>query len=170
MPLAHGLYSVASSSARSAQGSRAARASGREPILLAIAVLIALTARCDRARARARHARGAAGLRFGRALVSIGIVGAAAFVVEGGIESWSALFLERQLHAEPSVSGLGPGVFGASMARAASSARRRTGSPTARCSRGRRGARGGRVRDRGDRAQRAARLCPASRSAAPASR
>ena len=46
----------------------------------------------------------------------IGIVGAAAFVVEGGIESWSALFLEQQLHAEPSVSGLGPGVFGASMA------------------------------------------------------
>ena len=41
---------------------------------------------------------------------------AAAFVVEGGMESWSALFLERQLHAHPTVSGLGPGIFGASMA------------------------------------------------------
>ncbi len=49
-------------------------------------------------------------------MLLIGLVGAAAFVVEGGIESWSALFLERQLHAEPAVSGLGPGVFGASMA------------------------------------------------------
>jgi len=56
------------------------------------------------------------GLRFGRALVWIGVVGAAAFVVEGGMESWSALFLEQRLHAEPAVSGLGPGVFGASMA------------------------------------------------------
>src|SRR5581483_2749907 len=27
-----------------------------------------------------------------------------------------ALFLERQLHADPAVSGLGPGIFGASMA------------------------------------------------------
>jgi MFS family permease len=55
-------------------------------------------------------------IRIERALLLIGLVGAAAFVVEGGIESWSALFLERQLHAEPAVSGLGPGVFGASMA------------------------------------------------------
>ena len=46
----------------------------------------------------------------------IGALGAAAFVVEGGIESWSALFLERQLHAHPDVSGLGPGVFGGAMA------------------------------------------------------
>jgi MFS family permease len=46
----------------------------------------------------------------------LGIVCAAAFVVEGGTESWSALFLERQLDARPGVSGLGPGVFGASMA------------------------------------------------------
>ena len=39
-----------------------------------------------------------------------------AAAIEGGTESWSALFLERQLHAHPAVSGLGPGIFGASMA------------------------------------------------------
>jgi MFS family permease len=32
------------------------------------------------------------------------------------MESWSALFLERQLDAEPAISGLGPGIFGAAMA------------------------------------------------------
>src|SRR5581483_1225351 len=54
--------------------------------------------------------------RLERALLVIGLIGAAAFVVEGAIENWSAIFLERQLDAEPAVSGLGPGVFGASMA------------------------------------------------------
>jgi MFS family permease len=56
------------------------------------------------------------GLRIARGLLAIGFLGAAAFVVEGGTESWSALFLERQLHAHPAVSGLGPGIFGGSMA------------------------------------------------------
>jgi MFS family permease len=54
--------------------------------------------------------------RLERALIAVGILGAAAFLVEGGTESWSALFLERQLDASPSVSGLGPGLFGAAMA------------------------------------------------------
>ena len=62
------------------------------------------------------HAEPTRVLRFAPGLVLIGVVGAIAFVVEGGIESWSALFLERQLHARPAVSGLGPGVFGGSMA------------------------------------------------------
>ncbi len=39
-----------------------------------------------------------------------------AFVVEGAIETWSALFLARQLDAQAAVSALGPAVFGASMA------------------------------------------------------
>jgi len=62
------------------------------------------------------HSEPVKGLRIARGLLAIGFLGAAAFVVEGGTESWSALFLERQLHAHPAVSGLGPGIFGASMA------------------------------------------------------
>ena len=121
MPLAHGLYStgvlVGAVSAGLARGAGA----GRESILAVVALLVAATAvllaRTARpiapAEARSRPRR-----RFsiGRALLAIGLVGAAAFVVEGGIESWSAIFLSRQLEATPAVSALGPGIFGASMA------------------------------------------------------
>lgn len=53
---------------------------------------------------------------LGRGLLVIGIVLAVAFVVENGLETWSALFLERGLGTSPAVSGLGPGLFAASMA------------------------------------------------------
>jgi MFS family permease len=36
-------------------------------------------------------------------------------MVEGGIETWSALFLESELGASPAVGGLGPGFFAAAM-------------------------------------------------------
>jgi MFS family permease len=48
-------------------------------------------------------------------LVALGAVCAVAFVVEGGIESWSALFLETVHDAPPAVGGLGPGLFAAAM-------------------------------------------------------
>jgi MFS family permease len=60
--------------------------------------------------------RGRRRIPLGRALLAIALVGAAAFVVEGAIETWSALFLARQLDAQAAVSALGPGFFGASMA------------------------------------------------------
>jgi sugar phosphate permease len=40
---------------------------------------------------------------------------ALAFLVESGVETWSALFLENGLGASPAVSGLGPGLFAAAM-------------------------------------------------------
>jgi MFS family permease len=55
-------------------------------------------------------------VRLGRPLLVVGAVLALAFVVEGGLESWSALFLERTLHSGPAVSGLGPGMFAGAMA------------------------------------------------------
>jgi MFS family permease len=36
-------------------------------------------------------------------------------VIEGGLEEWTALFLETELDASPAVSGLGPGFFAAAM-------------------------------------------------------
>jgi len=121
MPLAHGLYSCGVLAGAVAAGLARSAGVGREPILLAVAGLIGVTAlplARDPARPEAPHSQASSRRRpsFARALLVIGIVGAAAFVVEGGVETWSALFLERELHAQPDVSGLGPGVFGAAMA------------------------------------------------------
>ncbi len=116
MPLAHGLYSVGVFAG--AIGAGLARGAGahREWILLAVSALIALTAVWTSTDSGPVSAPETVGLKFARALIAIGLLGAAAFVIEGGIESWSAIFLERQLHAQPAVSGLGPGVFGGAMA------------------------------------------------------
>jgi MFS family permease len=124
MPLAHGLYSVGILSGAVGAGLARGAGAGREAILLAVAVLIALAAPAlagpaDERRSPPRAAgpeRPRLRLTLERTLVVLGLAGAAAFVVEGGMESWSALFLERQLHAHPDVSGLGPGVFGGAMA------------------------------------------------------
>jgi MFS family permease len=117
MPLAHALYSAGVLVGAVAAGLARSRGVGREPILLAVAVTIAVTALLlaqDRAPLETPGARRRPS--FERALLALGVLGAAAFVVEGGTETWSALFLERQLHAQPDVSGLGPGFFGGAMA------------------------------------------------------
>jgi MFS family permease len=54
-------------------------------------------------------------LRLSRTVLLLGVLCAVAFVVESGIENWSALFLETELDASPAVSGLGPGLFAAAM-------------------------------------------------------
>ncbi len=118
MPLAHGLYSTGVLVGAAGAGLARGAGVGREAILLVVAGLIGLTALLLRSDDDA--SRDAPGprrrARLERGLLVLGLVGAAAFVVEGGTESWSALFLERQLDAEPAISGLGPGVFGAAMA------------------------------------------------------
>ena len=116
MPLAHGLYSVGILVGAVAAGVARGAGAGREPILVAVSVLIALTAIASVGDTAPVHTEQTRAMRLTRPLVVIGLLGAAAFVVEGGTESWSALFIERVHHAGPTVSGLGPGVFGASMA------------------------------------------------------
>lgn len=116
MPMAHGLYSVGVLAGAVAAGIARGAGAGRESILVAVAVLVALVAAWTATDAGELAAPETRGLQLDRALIFVGLVGAAAFVVEGGIESWSALFLERQLHAQPAVSGLGPGAYAAAMA------------------------------------------------------
>jgi MFS family permease len=117
MPAAHALYSVGVLVGAVGAGLARSAGFGREPVLLATAGVVALAAVAIAADESPRGERKQLRLpRLQHALIAIGIVGAAGFVVEGGMESWSALFLERQLHAQPSVSGLGPGIFGGAMA------------------------------------------------------
>ncbi len=116
MPLAHGLFSVGVLVGAVGAGLARGSGAGREQILLAVSVAVALVALWTATDSGPVSAPGTRELRFARAIVLIGLVGAAAFVVEGGIESWSALFLERQLHSRPAVSGLGPGFYGGAMA------------------------------------------------------
>ena len=116
MPLAHALYSVGV--VVGAVGAGIAREAGapREAILVAVAAALAEVAVANRGLDH-RPARAAAPrLRFDRALLAIGLVGTVAFVVEGGLESWSALFLDREHDASPAVAGLGPGLFALAMA------------------------------------------------------
>jgi MFS family permease len=54
--------------------------------------------------------------RVERPLLVVGGVLGLAFLVESGLEGWSALFLERTLGSGPAVSGLGPGIFAGAMA------------------------------------------------------
>lgn len=117
MPLAHGLYSVGILAGAVTAGVARGAGAGREPILLAVSVCLAVTAIAAAGdTAPIETAASRTSVRLTRSLVLIGLLGTAAFVVEGGTESWSALFLARVHDASPSVSGLGPGVFAASMA------------------------------------------------------
>jgi MFS family permease len=69
--------------------------------------------------------------RIARPLFVVGAVLAVAFLVESGLEGWSALFLERTLGSGPAVSGLGPGLFAAAMATGRLLAQRVEGPPVA---------------------------------------
>ncbi|MCU1591310.1 MAG: major facilitator superfamily transporter [Frankiales bacterium] len=88
------------------------------PVLLVVAVVIAVAAwrqpsyrpTTDEAPAPRRRRMPAA------ILLALGVLVAAAFLLEDALQSWSALQLERGLGASPAVSGLGPGLFAASMA------------------------------------------------------
>jgi fucose permease len=48
-------------------------------------------------------------------VIPIGIACGAAFVIEGGMENWGALFVERELGAGPAASALAPAAHGCSM-------------------------------------------------------
>jgi MFS family permease len=118
MQIAHALFSAGFLVAAIAVG--LAREAGVEPLpllIVASAVLLAtawVNRGAPRVPASTREGRRAT-LRFSRRLAVLGGLCAVAFIVESGIENWSALFLEDELDASPAVSGLGPGLFAAAM-------------------------------------------------------
>jgi len=82
---------------------------GGVAFVIALAVLLNLSPAAPPEPARRRA-------RLARPLLVVGGVLALAFIVESGLESWSALFLERTLDSGPAISGLGPGMFAGAMA------------------------------------------------------
>ena len=115
MQLAHALFSAGVVSGAVAVGAARQAGAGRVPILAGLGVVLALTAMANRRpgpipRRRSRRPR-----RIRPELVALGAVCAAAFWIEGGIEGWSALYLERVLDAPPLASALAPGLYATAM-------------------------------------------------------
>lgn len=97
-----------------------ARENGADPlpVLTAVAVCVAVIAWLQPAYRPTGKAAPAPRTRLTPApiLLALGVLVAAAFLLEDALQSWSALQLERGLDATPAVSGLGPGLFAGSMA------------------------------------------------------
>lgn len=115
MQIAHALFSAGFLVAAIAVG--LARGAGAEPlpILLGVGALMLVSAAVNRGYPEIRRAPAQRRFVLSRRLLVLGLLCGIAFVVEGGIENWSALFLETELDASPAVSGLGPGFFAAAM-------------------------------------------------------
>jgi MFS family permease len=113
--IAHALFSAGFLVAALAVG--LARQAGADPlpVLVGVAALLAgvgwLNAGLPRAPQRAARRR----LTVSRRLLALGLLCGVAFVVESGIENWSALFLQDELGASPAATGLGPGFFAVAM-------------------------------------------------------
>ena len=93
------------------------RRAGAHPswILGSVGLVVAVTALANRG-SSLPSASAPRRAPIARPLLVVGLVLALAFVVESGLEGWSALFLERVLNSSPAVSGLGPGLFAGAMA------------------------------------------------------
>jgi MFS family permease len=115
MQVAHALFSAGFLVAAIAVG--VARGAGAEPlqVLAGIAVLVLVSALFNRGYPASPRREAPPRPALSRRLVVLGLLAGLAFMIEGGIENWSALYLETDLDASPAVSGLGPGCFAAAM-------------------------------------------------------
>lgn len=117
MQLAHALYSLGVIGGAVACGLLRQAGAGRLGIMAVIGALVLVAAAVNAPRPRRAVTReDAAPFRLSRPLVVLGLVAAAAFVVEGGIENWSALFLQQELTAGAALSAVGPASFATAMA------------------------------------------------------
>ena len=116
MQLAHGLYSAGVLVGALSVGLARELGAGRLAILggIAVVILAAATLNLQHEQVERRPAT-RRGPRLSRAAIPLGIACAAALVIEGGMENWGAIFLERDLDAGPAVSALAPAAFGGAM-------------------------------------------------------
>jgi MFS family permease len=113
--IAHALFSAGFLVAALAVG--LARQAGADPlpVLGGTAALLAGVACFNAGLPRASHHTERRRLNISRRLLILGLLCAVAFVVESGIENWSALYLQDELDASPAATGLGPGNFAVAM-------------------------------------------------------
>jgi MFS family permease len=113
--IAHALFSAGFLVAALAVG--LARQAGTDPlaVLGGTAALLAGVAWLNAGLPRAPHRAERRRLTVSRRLLVLGLLCGVAFVVESGIENWSALFLQDELDASPAATGLGPGFFAVAM-------------------------------------------------------
>jgi MFS family permease len=116
MQVAHGLFSAGVLFGALGVGLARQAGADRLEILGGIAVVIlaagTLNLRHEAVKRRPSPKRGP---RLSRAAIPLGIACAAALVIEGGMENWGAIFLERDLDANPGVSALAPAAYGGAM-------------------------------------------------------
>ena len=118
MQIAHALFSAGVLVGALAIGLAREVGAGRLTCLAAVAAVVLGAAALNLGHARvAQRSQQTVSRRprLSRAAIPLGLACAAAFLIEGGIESWSALFLERELDAGPAVGALGPAAYGGAM-------------------------------------------------------
>ena len=116
MQLAHALYSGGVLVGALAVGAARELGAGRGLILPVLGLALLASASLNLGHERVERTP-SAGRRLGlsRAAIPFGIACGAAFVIEGGMENWGAIFLEQDLDAGPAVSALAPAAYGGAM-------------------------------------------------------
>ena len=116
MQLAHALYSAGVLVGALATGLARELGADRLHVLGAVALALLAAAALNLRHERVEPRPAASSRpRLSRAAIPLGIACAAAFVIEGGMENWGAIFLERDLEASPGVSALAPAAYGGAM-------------------------------------------------------
>ena len=116
MHLAHALFSAGVLVGALAVGLARELGAGRTEVLGGLAVVLLVAGALNVGHPRsARRPERSRGSRLSRAAIPFGVACAAAFVIEGGMENWGAVFLEQDLDAGPAVSALAPAAYGGAM-------------------------------------------------------
>ena len=115
MSLAHAMFSLGLLCGSVATGLARHGGADRRAILGSVAALLAAAAWLNRGVGAAPRAGVALRVLARPGLLVLGALCALAFVIEGGVEQWSAIHLEETLGASAAVGGLGPGVLAGAM-------------------------------------------------------
>jgi MFS family permease len=118
MQLAHAFFSLGLIAGAVAAGLLRQAGAGRLEVLACFTAGLTAAAVANRNPSARSSPDDAAAQRGGirRPLVLLGIACAAALMVEGGMETWSALFMQRELGAAAALSATGPASYAAAMA------------------------------------------------------